>query len=531
MAPWHVISLVLPSVTANFIGPFGPRTGTATGSAAADPPPAAGTGFTQEDVRALLHQRHALVISGEDVTTAVAVAEALVDVGADVVLGCARPERAARAAQRMTQGASERRAAAVCGADDDGVFWSAGCEVRLLDLSSASSVCGFAEALCSEGRPLHVIVNCAEDFHPIYRRPDDGWELTAGRNHLGPLLLTQLLLDQVVSTMRSDAAQTAAAAKAAVKQAKAASHRGGGRRKGRGAEASTLPQASGSDGGKSSGDQVGVEGGSGGGGRDGDRDGGSGGGRGGGRGGGGDVKPRPYPAPLGRVISLGLEARVTQSAAELPAIQGLYLRRGNYSGWGAYRCAHEANTLAALQLSRMLQVVRTPSGECVEVNLVRPSRGRWLPARLRRWLGTAEATALQASFLASTPLSGMSGLFLDDFQSESAYRTPGSLWRPAPSAAAASARANQAAKSLYRCSMALIGDPAAQWRAEAAMLLRGYTARQRRRAAQLRRPPPPPKGQPAPFGVFGGGGLTGPQTGIAAGAGGAAGGVRELVGG
>ena len=52
----------------------------------------------------------------------------------------------------MTQDASERRAATVCGTDDNGVYWSAGCEVRPLDLSSPSSVCGFAEALCAEAK-------------------------------------------------------------------------------------------------------------------------------------------------------------------------------------------------------------------------------------------------------------------------------------------------------------------------------------------------------------------------------------------
>ena len=93
-----------------------------------------------------------------------------------------------------------------------------GCEARALDLSDAGAVWRFAEQLEREERPLHVLVNCADDVSPFYQRESSvvsgGWETTAGRNHLGPFLLTQLMLDKVVATMKSDAKTSRSAARA-----------------------------------------------------------------------------------------------------------------------------------------------------------------------------------------------------------------------------------------------------------------------------------------------------------------------------
>ena len=60
-----------------------------------------------------------------------------------------------------------------------------------------------------------------------------------------------------------------------------------------------------------------------------------------------------------------------------------------------------------------------------------------------------------------------------------------------------------AARQLYAASMALIGSPAAQWRSEAAMTMRGFMAEQRRRMARLHRPSSAPdagsRTQPQPL--------------------------------
>ena len=504
---------VAPPAISVFVGPFGPRTpvGSAT-TPEREPPPTAGGGLTKEEVHSLLRHRHALVIAGDDVTTALGVAEGLVEVGASVVLGCLKPERkqVRRAAERIDAigaGAADALAAlqsdaqggdatdaggAAAAANDaaaaagDGVAlpWRAGCEVRQLDLSTASGVCGFAESYLAEGRPLHVIVNCADDMHPFLRRavPKTGWELTAGTNHLGPFLLTQLLLDRVVSTMRSDAK-----AHAAERKQQQLAPRGGrrGRRSASRTAAGALEAAAPPR----------------------------------------DAEPlvaRPHPAPLGKVVSLGMHARLGRPRSaggrvDPPAVRGLYLTRANYSGWAAYRCAHEANTLASMQLSAMLPVVRTrspdrappappaphssrrlrfdvarpcaelvrararapqvrtPCGEHVDVNVVRPARGRWLPAPLRRALGTCEHTAMTVSFLASTPMRGLSGLYFADFATE-----------PAWSKSAVAPLTGWASQLLYRTSMGLIGAPPAEWKSEAAMIFRGLTARGRQPAATIR---------------------------------------------
>ena len=148
------------------------------------------------------------------------------------------------------------------------------------------------------------------------------------------------------------------------------------------------------------------------------------------------------------------------------------MRPLNYSGWRAYRCAHEANTLATLQLARMLPAVRTPTGEHIEMNVVRPSRFRWLPASLRRRLGAVDGAALTATFLASTPMRGLHGLYFSNFATEPAWRKTA---RRGTGPAAA-----YAAKQMYAASMARVRAPPAAWRSEATMVLRGKLAMQKR---------------------------------------------------
>jgi len=450
------------SILATFVGPLGPRTGASTGTQSADQPPVMGGGLTTDEIRSLLAHRHALVIAGEDTATALAVAEGLVDVGASVVFGCARPERAVRRVDRMNAKAraKEIQATAAVGsgseddaltgaaaaADEDGSGqWRAGCEARPLDLSSPAGVYRFSESFLAEGRPLHVIINCADDHHAIFHAPPDpdgtpGWERTAASNHLGPFLLTQLLLDQVVGTMRADARRSAALAKRL--GARSSSSGGGASRGGGGGGGKRTPAKA---------DAVSP-----------------------------DEQPlqaRPYPAPLGRCVTLGLDARLGlfKPGAAPPALRGLYMRPLNYSGWRAYRCAHEANTLATLQLARMLPAVRTPTGEHIEMNVVRPSRFRWLPASLRRRLGAVDGAALTATFLASTPMRGLHGLYFSNFATEPAWRKTARRGSVGPAAA-------YAAKQMYAASMARVRAPPADWRSEATMVLRGKLAMQKRTA-------------------------------------------------
>lgn len=460
-----LVAIVLLAVSqkadaSTFIGPFGaPRTG--TGTAASEPPPSMGGGLSKEEVKAMMKYRNAVVIAGEDELVALAVAEGLVGVGANVVIGCKRPDRVRRAAKRRgmlldnsvsnddDNGGSGESSSGSSGSssasdDDDASIapagWRQGCEVRTLDLASRAGVYAFAEELSDENRPLHVIVNCADDVEPFFvQHAEDGWEATAAANHLGPFLLTHLLLDQVVRTMRIDAT---AARKARTRAKRAA---GGGGRGGAAAQ-----RDANDDGGDDDEERAPP------------------------------LVARPYPAPFGKLVSLGLPSRLGGRRSRVPpAVQGLYLGARNYTGWTAYRCAHEANTLVAMPLSRMLSAVQTKCGEAVEVNIVRPPRGRWLPRPMRQLLGTANGAALTATFLASTPMRGLNGLFFDDF-------TNAPPWKKQAEGLLGRRQQAVASRQVYAASMARTGSPAAQWRSEATMVMRGYAARQRREAARVR---------------------------------------------
>jgi retinol dehydrogenase 12 len=68
-----------------------------------------------------------------------------------------------------------------------------------LDLADLSSVRACAEAFLDRGEPLHVLVNNA-GVAGMRGLTKQGFELMFGVNHLGHFLLTQLLLDRLVSS-------------------------------------------------------------------------------------------------------------------------------------------------------------------------------------------------------------------------------------------------------------------------------------------------------------------------------------------
>lgn len=67
--------------------------------------------------------------------------------------------------------------------------------LRDLDLSSLESVAALGDALVSEGRPFHVLINNAGVMTPPQRQTTaDGFELQFGTNHLGHVALVARLL-------------------------------------------------------------------------------------------------------------------------------------------------------------------------------------------------------------------------------------------------------------------------------------------------------------------------------------------------
>ncbi len=70
-------------------------------------------------------------------------------------------------------------------------------EVMSLDLASFASIRAFAEAFLASHARLDVLVNNAGLIVSERTETEDGFETTFGVNHLGPFLLTDLLLDRI----------------------------------------------------------------------------------------------------------------------------------------------------------------------------------------------------------------------------------------------------------------------------------------------------------------------------------------------
>ncbi len=97
--------------------------------------------------------------------------------GAEVILACRSREK------------TEPVLAEIKAAGGDARFAS-------LDLADLQSVRRFAEEVLAEGKPVAALVNNA-GLAGARGKTKDGFELAFGTNHLGPYLLTRLLLDHL----------------------------------------------------------------------------------------------------------------------------------------------------------------------------------------------------------------------------------------------------------------------------------------------------------------------------------------------
>jgi len=100
--------------------------------------------------------------------------------GARVFLACRSEERAAPVVDEI-------RAAT----GNEQVFF------KKLDLARITSIRAFAEDFTDEEERLDILVNNAGVVSPKDEKTDDGFEIHMGVNHLGPFLLTNLLLDHL----------------------------------------------------------------------------------------------------------------------------------------------------------------------------------------------------------------------------------------------------------------------------------------------------------------------------------------------
>ena len=121
-----------------------------------------------------------VVITGANTGLGEATASALARLGATTVLACRNAERAAAAADRVrSQSGSDQ------------------VEVLELDLGDLESVSRAAKDILERFDRLDVLVNNAGGLSTERRTTRQGFEQTIGVNHLGPFLLTNLLLDRL----------------------------------------------------------------------------------------------------------------------------------------------------------------------------------------------------------------------------------------------------------------------------------------------------------------------------------------------
>ncbi len=120
------------------------------------------------------------IVTGANVGIGKETARSLAQQGAKVIMACRDLKKAESALAEIK--------ASVPNAD---------VQVSSLDLGSLKSVRDFAHKFLSENDDLHVLVNNAGLFVRERSETIDGFETTTGINHLGPFLLTNLLLDRM----------------------------------------------------------------------------------------------------------------------------------------------------------------------------------------------------------------------------------------------------------------------------------------------------------------------------------------------
>lgn len=125
-----------------------------------------------------------VIVTGASSGLGYEVARYLCEGGNDVILACRNEEKTKRAIDKIKQKNPNAMAT-----------------FMQLDLADSESIRKFVDDFHQTEKKLHVLINnagCAPSFKDTKRQyTKDNFELTMGTNHLGPFLLTNLLLDDL----------------------------------------------------------------------------------------------------------------------------------------------------------------------------------------------------------------------------------------------------------------------------------------------------------------------------------------------
>ncbi|KAK5903335.1 hypothetical protein CgunFtcFv8_007126 [Champsocephalus gunnari] len=133
-------------------------------------------------------QGKTVIVTGANCGIGKALAGELLKLRARVIIACRDLRGAEEAAKDIRKQAGPEQGEVV---------------IKHLDLASLTSVRRFCEEIKEEESKVDVLINNAGLYQCPYTKTEDDFEMQLGVNHLGPVLLTHLLLDLLKSSAPS----------------------------------------------------------------------------------------------------------------------------------------------------------------------------------------------------------------------------------------------------------------------------------------------------------------------------------------